>query len=206
VIARGARTRYNFLFSRVQLVNTLEDLMYRALVGATLAAAVVGVTVLAQSNSATSTTSAPLSPILGGKKFTPPVKGDASIDFVASKTVREGTGDKAMLVTRFQVRNTSTAPIARLRIVETWYDKDGTVIPGGEATINGLLQPNEVQSLEVRTPVNPKMASSKLQFVHANGGIPKPHRVTKMDEAGGTDAKEAAAKPASATKAPKKKG
>jgi hypothetical protein len=181
--------------------------MYRALVGATMAVAVVGVTVLAQSNSPAST-SAPLTPILSGKKFTPPVKGDASIDFMSSKTAREGAGDKAVLVTKFQVKNTSPAPIARLKIVETWYDKDGGVIPGGEATINGLLQPNEVQSLEVRTPVNQKMASSKLQFVHANGGIPKPHRVTKFDEGGASaDAKEPAAKPAAATKpAAKKKG
>jgi len=181
--------------------------MHRALVGATLAAAVVSVTVLAQSNSPASS-SAPLTPILSGKKFTPPIKGDASIDFIASKTVREGTGDKAVLVTKFQVKNTSNAPIARLKIVETWYDKDGNVIPGGEASVNGLLQPNEVQSLEVRTPVNQKMANSKLQFVHANGGIPKPHRVTKMDGDASTttDGKEAAAKPASATKPAKKKG
>jgi hypothetical protein len=180
--------------------------MFRALVGATLAAAVVGVTVLAQSTTPASS-AAPLSPILGGKKFTPPIKGDASIDFMASKTAREGAGAAAVLVTKFEVKNTSNAPIARLKIVETWYDKDGNVIPGGEATINGLLQPNEVQKLEVRTPVNPKMASSKLQFVHANGGVPKPHRVTKFDEGGASDAKEAATKPASATKpAAKKKG
>ena len=180
--------------------------MYRALFGATLAVAFVGVTVLAQSTTPATSTSAPLTPILGGKKFTAPVKGDASIDFMSSKTVREGAGDKAVLVTKFEVKNTSPGPIARLKIVETWYDKDGGVIPGGEASINGLLQPNEVQKLEVRTPVNPKMASSKLQFVHANGGIPKPHRVAKFDEGGAADTKEAAAKPASATKpAPKKK-
>ncbi|HEV3140510.1 MAG TPA: hypothetical protein VGY57_08350 [Vicinamibacterales bacterium] len=181
----------------------MEDLMHRALVGATLAVAFVGVTVLAQTPPPSS---APLTPILGGKKFAPPVKGDASIDFLASPTKREGAGANAVLVTKFQVKNTSNAPIARLKIVETWYDKDGSVIPGGEASINGLLQPGEVQPLEIRTPVNMKMAQSKLQFVHANGGIPKPHRVTKFD---GEDSKEPAAKTAAATKAPakpKKKG
>src|SRR5579862_9665138 len=111
--------------------------MHRALVGATVVAAFIGVTAFAQSTTPSST--APLTPILGGKKFTPPVKGDASIDFMSAKTVREGTGDKAMLVTKFQVKNTSPAPIARLKIVETWYDKDGGVIPGGEATVNGLM-------------------------------------------------------------------
>src|SRR5262245_9305078 len=108
--------------------------MYRALVGATLAVAVVGVSVLAQSTAPASTTSAPLTPILGGKKFTAPIKGDASIDFTSTPTHREGAGDKATLVTKFQVKNTSPAPIARLKIVETWYDGDGNVIPGGEAS------------------------------------------------------------------------
>jgi len=171
--------------------------MFRALVGATLAVAVVAVTVIAQTPA-----SAPLTPILGGKKFTPPIKGDASIDFISAPTKREGAGAAAVLVTKFQVKNTSSAPIARLRIVETWYDKDGGVIPGGEASVNGLLQPGEIQSLEIRTPVNLKMAQSKLQFVHANGGIPKPHRVTKFD--GAEETKDPATKTAAAKPAKKK--
>ena len=63
------------------------------------------------------------------------IKGDAKLDYVKTPTKREGT----TLVTKFQVKNMSEAPIPRLRIVETWYDKDGNVIPGGEAVINGLL-------------------------------------------------------------------
>ena len=173
--------------------------MHRALVGATLAAAFVSVTVLAQSTPPASSSQAPLTPILGGRKFTPPIRGDASVDFVSSATHREGS----VAVTKFQVKNTSNAPIARLRIVETWYDKEGGVIPGGDGTINGLLQPGEIGTIEIRTPINQKMTQSKLQFVHANGGIPKPHRVTKFD---GEDAKDAPAKPAAAAKpAPKKK-
>jgi hypothetical protein len=174
--------------------------MHRALVGATLAATLVGVTVLAQSTPPASSSQEPLKPILAGKKFTPPVKGDASVDFLAAPTKREGSGATAVAVTQFKVKNTSAAPIARLKIVETWYDKDGGVIPGGEGSINGLLQPGEVGSIEIRTPINQKMAQSKLQFVHANGGIPKPHRVTKFD---GEDAKDAAAKPAAAKPAAK---
>ena len=53
--------------------------------------------------------------------------------------------------------------------------------------------------MEIRTPVNSKMAQSMLQFTHANGGIPKPHAVKSLD-----GAKEPAAKTASATKAPAK--
>ena len=177
--------------------------MHRALVGATLAAAFVGVTVLAQSTTPAST-SAPLTPILGGKKLTPPVKGDASLDFLSSPTKREGT----MLVTKIQVKNTSNAPIARPKIAITWYDKTGSNIPGGDGFVNGLLQPGEIQTIEVRSPTDSKIdekRSPMFQFTHANGGIPKPHRVTKFDDSGAAAAKEPAAKNAAATKPVKKK-
>lgn len=165
----------------------------RLTVAATLVGATVVATALAQPPQAP-----PMTPVLAGKKFTPPIKGDASIDFVAMPTRRDGQ----TLVTKIQVKNMSTAPIARLKIAETWYDKEGNAIPGGDAVINGLLQAGETQTLEIRTPVNLKMTASKLQFTHANGPINKPHKVAKFD---GGDAKDTA-KPAAATKAaPKKK-
>jgi hypothetical protein len=157
-------------------------------------ASLIGVSLLA----AQAPQAPPMSPILAGKKFTPPVKGDASVDFIASPTRRDGQ----TLVTKIQVKNTMSAPIARLKIAETWYDKEGNPIPGGDATIDGLLQAGDVQTLEIRTPVNLKMTASKLQFTHANGPINKPHKVTKFD--GAPDAapakKTAAAKPAARKK------
>jgi hypothetical protein len=140
-------------------------------------------------------TAPPMTPVLAGKKFTPPIKGDAQVDFISTPTKREGQ----TLVTKIQVKNMSAAPIARLKIAETWYDKEGNAIPGGDAVINGLLQPGEVQTMEIRTPVNLKMAQSKMQFTHANGTVNKPHKVTKFD--GAADAKDAApAKPAAKKK------
>jgi hypothetical protein len=136
--------------------------------------------------------------VLAGKKFTPPIKGEANVDFVKTPTRREGT----TLVTKITVKNMSNAPIPRLRVAESWYDKEGNMIPGGDATINGLLQPNEVATLEIRTPVNPKMDRSMLQFTHANGTV-KTHPVKSLDAP--ATAKEPAAKNASATKAPAKK-
>jgi hypothetical protein len=157
-------------------------------------ASLIGVSVLA----AQAPQAPPMSPILAGKKFTPPVKGDASVDFIPAATPREGQ----TLVTKIQVKNTMNAPIARLKIAETWYDKAGNPIPGGDATIDGLLQAGDVKTLEIRTPVNKDMTASKLQFTHANGPINKPHRVTKFD--GGADAappaKTAAAKKPAARK------
>jgi len=163
----------------------------RFVLAATLAGSgLVGVSVFAQTPQAPEMKS-----VLAGKKFTPPIKGDAQIDYVKTPTRREGT----TLVTKITVKNTSNAPIGRLRIVESWYDKDGGLIPGGDAVINGLLQPGDTASMEIRTPVNSKMAQSMLQFTHANGSVPKPHAVKSLDAP-----KEPAAKNASATKAPAK--
>src|SRR5580658_2145636 len=111
--------------------------------------------------------------VLAGKKFNPPIRGAADVDFIRSPTKREGS----VLVTKIQVKNASSAPIPRLQIDEIWYDKNNNIIPGGKGVVNGLLQPGEVQTLEIRTQVNPTMTRSMLQFSHANGTVPKPHEV-----------------------------
>jgi hypothetical protein len=96
-----------------------------------------------------------------------PIRGQADVEFVKGVTRREGT----TLITSIQVRNASTAPIAGLKVAETWYAKDGTMISGGEGIINSWLQPGEVQTIEIRTPVNLEMQSSRLYFSHANGSV-----------------------------------
>ena len=133
-----------------------------------------------------------LKPILAGKKFTPPVRGEAKVDFVPGGQKREGT----VVITKYQVKNTMPAPIARLKIAETWYDKAGGVVSAGEGVVEGMLQPGAVATVEVRTPIDPKMTASKLQFTHANGAV-APNRVAKIDSGD--------AKPTAAPKAPAKK-
>ena len=133
--------------------------------------------------------------VLAGKKFTPPIRGQAEVDYVKSPTKREG----GTLVTKIQVKNASNAPIPRLTIDETWYDKSNNLIPGGKGFVNGLLQPGEVQTIEIRTPANPNMSTSTLMFSHANGSV-KPHSVKSFDA---PPANDAAAK--TAAKAPAKK-
>src|SRR5215213_6576832 len=83
--------------------------------------------------------------VLAGKKFTPPIRGEATVDIVKSPTRRDGN----TLVTKIQVKNTSNAPIPRLTVDETWYDKNNNMIPGGKGVVNGLLQPGEIQTIEV---------------------------------------------------------
>jgi hypothetical protein len=153
-----------------------------------VAATVLGMAVVVAGVSA-QTQAPPMQSILAGKKLTPPVKGQADVDFTQPKTKKVG----ADVVTSIQVKNMSPAPIARLKIIETWFDKSNNTIPGGEGFINGLLQPGEVATIEIHTPYSDKLKSNSWNFVHANGTV-KPHKVASLD------AKEAAAKPASDSK------
>ena len=140
----------------------------------------------------------PMTSVLAGKKFTPPFKGQADLDFTKPVTKKE----KDMVVTTIMVKNNTNGPLLRLTIDETWYDKAGGLVTGGKGVLP-RLEAGEVGTVKIETPWNAKMAANNYNFSHANGTV-KPHRVEKLAAAG--DAKEPAAKPASATKsAPKKK-
>lgn len=130
----------------------------------------------AQDTKAPDTKAPEFKSVLQGRKFTPPVRGAAEVDFLRSQTQRQGN----LLVTKIQVKNMSPAPIPRLTIDEVWYDKNNEIIPGGKGVVPGLLQPGEIQTVEIRTPSNPAMTRSMLQFSHANGTVPKPHAVTSF--------------------------
>jgi hypothetical protein len=133
----------------------------------------------------------PMTSVLAGKKFTPPVRGQADVEFTAPVSRRE----KNFVITRIQVKDISNAPIARLTITETWYDKGGAVVTGSKGFINGLLQPGEIQTITIETPYDAKMSSNNFTFTHANGTV-KPTRVAKLD----APPKDPAAKPAATAK------
>jgi hypothetical protein len=149
-------------------------------------AAFIGATVLAQAPAPP-----PMTSVLAGKKLTPPIRGQAEVDYTKPETKRV----KDMVITKILVKNTSNAPIPRLTITETWYDAGGVTVGGGKGAINGLLQPGEVQTITIETPFNAKMKANNYNFSHANGTI-KPHAVAKL----ATEEKEPAAKPASKKK------
>lgn len=163
-----------------------------ALAATLVSAGLISVTLLAQQAPAPQ---APLlQPILAGKKLVAPVRGEAQVDFIKPITKRE----KDMVVTSITVKNTMTAPIARLTIGETWYDAAGALVTGSKGILNGLLQPGEVQTVKIETPFNAKMKANNFTFTHANGAV-KPSRVDKMDAPDAKDTKPAA-KPAAAKK------
>jgi hypothetical protein len=139
----------------------------------------------------------PMTSVLAGKKFTPPIKGQADVEFVRPTSKREGKE----VVTRILVRNISSGPIPRLTIAETWYSKDGQMVAGNKGFINGLLQPGEIKTIEIRTPVDSRMAQNNWNFSHANGTV-KTHQVSKLEDPNAKK-KEPAAKAASATKGTK---
>jgi hypothetical protein len=163
-------------------MNRARLILAATLVGASLAAA-----------HAQTPAAPPMTSVLAGKKFTAPIKGPAEVELLKPVTKKE----KDMVVTKIQVRNASAAPIARLTVDESWYDKGGALVAGSKGVINGLLQPGEVQTITIETPYNAKMAANQWVFSHANGTVPKPKRVEKMTAAGD---KEPAAKPAAAKK------
>jgi hypothetical protein len=163
----------------------------RLTVAATLMGASLAAGALAQTPQAP-----PMTSVLAGKKFTPPFKGQADVDFTKPVTKR----DKTMVVTTLQVRNNTNAPLLRLTVDETWYDKAGGLVTGGKGIIN-RLEAGEIGTVKIETPFDAKMSANNYNFSHANGTV-KPHRVDKMTAPG--DAKEPAAKPASKTPAKKK--
>ncbi len=149
----------------------------RVAFGATLVLTVVSALAAGVELAAQGATAPPMQLVLAGKKFTPPIKGEAVIEFTKPVTKRE----KNMVVTRILVRNASIGPVPRLTVSETWYDKGGAVVTGGKGTINGLLQPGEVQTVTIETPYNAAMNANNYNFSHANGTV-KPARVEKLED------------------------
>jgi hypothetical protein len=133
----------------------------------------------------------PMTSVLAGKKFTPPFKGTAEVDF--TKPVSKN--DKGMVTTTIMVKNNAPGPLLRLTVDETWYDAAGGLVTGGKGVIN-RLESGEVGTIKIETPYNAKMKANNYNFSHANGAV-KPHAVPKLAAAGD---KEPAAKPAATAK------
>ena len=141
-----------------------------------VAATLVGTTLYAGTALAQATQAPPMQSVLAGKKFAPPVKGEALVEFTQPVTKRV----KENVETTIRVRNLSQAPIARLQITETWYDKAGAVVGGGKGVIAGLLQPGEIQNIVITTPFKASMSSNNWNFSHANGNV-KPAKVKTLE-------------------------
>jgi hypothetical protein len=96
-----------------------------------------------------------------------PVRGTAEIQYLKPVSKRE----KDMIVTTIQVKNVSMGPIARLTVEEFWYDKGGNPVTGDKQFLKKPLMQQEVATIVLNTPTNPKMDRNNLKFTHQNGDI-----------------------------------
>jgi hypothetical protein len=156
-----------------------------AIAAALAAATVAGTSLLAQTAKAPEFKS-----ILANRKVDPPIKGQAEIDYMQPVTKRNGD----VVTTTIRVKNTSAAPIARLTIAETWFDKGQTIVAGGQGYLEKMLNPGAVDTVTIQTPWNAKMNGNSWNFTHANGTI-KPRRVAKIEEGKAPAAPAPAGKP-----------
>jgi len=116
-------------------------------------------------------------PILAGRKVEPPIKGQAEIEFLQPVTKRNG----AVVTTTIRVKNVSAAPIARLSISETWFDKGQTQVATSQGALEKPLEPGAVETVTIQTPWSASMNGNSWQFSHANGTV-KPKRVPKLED------------------------
>jgi len=108
-------------------------------------------------------------------KWVPPIKGEATVEFVESPTTRV----KDEIVTKIKLRNTSKGSIALLSVEEYWYTKS-EIGSSGIYRHKRLLNPGEIIEFTISAPSKPGLDGRKmLMFKHANGTI-KPTKVTKL--------------------------
>ncbi len=116
-------------------------------------------------------TPAPAAP----RKLISPQRGEATVEITKPNTQAKG----AEVITVIMVKNTSVAPIAGFKIEENWYDAGGTPVGGDVYRHPKPFMPDEVITVTLKTPKNPKMKSNQYQFSHANGAV-KPKTVPKL--------------------------
>jgi hypothetical protein len=108
-------------------------------------------------------------------KWVPPVKGEATVEFVESPTSRV----KDEILTKIKLRNTSKGSIALLSVEELWYNKN-EIGSSGIYRHKKLLNPEEVIEFTIAAPWKQGLDGRKmLLFKHANGTI-KPTKVAKL--------------------------
>jgi hypothetical protein len=96
-----------------------------------------------------------------------PMKGTVAIN-VLKPVVKVIAGE---VVTTIKVKNISYGSIAGLKLDEYWYDKAGNVVTGDSKRVMKPIMPNEIVTIELRTPKDPKMDRNSYQFSHANGKV-----------------------------------
>ena len=103
----------------------------------------------------------------------------AEIGYTKPAVKRGKVGGKDFVITTMQIKNMASGPIAGLKVDDFWYDRGGNPLPSDSYRHPRPLQPNEVITVTLETPADPRMNRNQWQFSHANGEI-KPVLVPKM--------------------------
>jgi hypothetical protein len=108
-----------------------------------------------------------------------PVRGVAQIGYTKPAVKRGKIDGRDFVITTMRIQNMATAPIAGLKVDDFWYDKQGNPLPSDSYRHPKPLQPGEVITVTLETPLDPRMNRNQWQFSHANGEI-KPTLVPKL--------------------------
>ena len=116
-------------------------------------------------------TSAPAAPAPAAKAgFVTPLKGEGTV------LVLQGTSkfDPKLkeVTTTYKIKNTSSAPIAMLKMDEYWYEK-GKMVSTDTQRYKQPFQPGQIIEMTTHAPApaNPVGWSKNLTLSHANGKI-----------------------------------
>ena len=124
---------------------------------------------------ATTTTTTPVSPELMKARMKPPVRGTASIEFIAVKP-KVANGEVQGVI---RIKNVDEAPIVGLVVDEYFYSK-GKEVSACTARVRSPIAAGEIVDVPISCP-NPKEAvdNNNLVFTHANGKV-QPKAVKKF--------------------------
>ena len=111
------------------------------------------------------------------RKLISPVRGEATVEITKPDTK---VGAKEV-VTTILLKNTSSAPIAGLKVEENWYDRGGQPIGGDVYRSRRPIMPGQVIEIVLTSPRRTGMGGNQYNFTHANGTIAKPTIVAKLE-------------------------
>ncbi len=123
---------------------------------------------------------APTTPAPAAKAgFVSPIKGEATI-LVLPGTSKYDPKAKEVITT-YKLKNTSSGPIALLKLDEYWYAKDGKMVSTDTQRYKQPFQPGEIIELTTHAPANENPANwrKNVTFSHMNGKV-SPKKVDKF--------------------------
>jgi hypothetical protein len=108
-------------------------------------------------------------PAAAKAKFTTPLKGEATIDVIQGQSKIKGQE----VVKTYKIKNTSSAPIAMLKVDEYYYSKTGAMVSSAVQRHKQPFLPGEVIELTTTAPLTPGVVGggNRAQFSHMNGTV-----------------------------------